>query len=165
MDPFLVFRRSGRTIAKVLAFGFGGGTVLLGVTSSVAGALNAAAILPALWGYFLAALPFFLFGGILAACRRELWVVPEQGVLKMLTYRPWHFRGPRIEQAPIEEYRGVCTVNLDHQAERSTTAVALVPAEGDPVPVREFEAMEDAERFVVEMTEATGLPRIRGEAA
>ena len=87
MDPFLVSRRSGRTIAMVVGLGFGGGTMLLGVTSAAAGALNAAAILPALWGYFVASIPFFAFGAILAACRRELWVVPEQQALKMLTFR------------------------------------------------------------------------------
>lgn len=163
MDPFLVSRRSGRTIAMVVGLGFGGGTMLLGVTSAAAGALNATAILPAVWGYFVASIPFFVFGAIVAACRRELWVVPEQQALKMLTFRPWLIRGPRVEQAPLEEYRGLCKVSLDHRAESSTFAVALVPKDGEPVPVREFEASDDAEAFISEMMEATGLPRIRAD--
>ena len=137
--------------------------MLLGVTSAAASALNAAAILPALWGYFVASLPFFVFGAILAACRRELWVVPEQQTLEMLTFRPWLVRGPRVEQAPLEEYRGLCMVSMDHRAESSTFAVALVPNEGEPVPVREFEASDQADAFISEMMEATGLPRIRAD--
>jgi len=137
--------------------------MLLGVTSAAAGALNAAAILPALWGYFVASIPFFVFGAILAACRRELWVVPEHQVLRMLTFRPWLVRGPRVEQAPLEEYRGICMVSLDHRAEQSTYAVALVPKEGEPVPVREFEGSDQAEAFLAEMLEATGLDRVRAE--
>jgi hypothetical protein len=165
MAPLLVSRRSGRTIALVVALGFGGGTILLGVTSAAAGALKAAAIWPAFWGYFWAAMPFFVFGAILAACRRELWVVPEQQMLKMLTYRPWLVRGPRVEQAPLTEYRGLCLVSLEARAEQASLAVALVPTEGDPVPLREFESAEQAESFLAEMEEATGLPRVRAETS
>lgn len=165
MAPLLVSERSGRTIAMVLALGFGGGTILLGVTSAAAGALKAAAIWPALWGYFLAALPFFVGGAILAGCRRELWVVPEHKALKMLTYRPWLLRGPRVEQAPFDEYRGLCLVSLEPRAEQASFAVALVPKEGEPVPVREFETSEQATSFFERMQGATGLPRIRAESS
>ncbi|MEZ4440259.1 MAG: hypothetical protein R3B72_14275 [Polyangiaceae bacterium] len=164
MDPFLVFRRSGRTIAAVIGLGFGGGTFVLGVASSAVGALSLSALLPAVKGYFLVSLPFFAFGAVLAACRRELWVLPEQKVLRMLTFRPWLLRGPRVEQADLSDYQGLCMVNLDNQAERTTTAVALVPTEGDPVPVKEFGEPSAAEAFLGELGEVTGLPRIRGGA-
>jgi len=71
--------------------------------------------------------------------------------------------GGPIEQAPLEEYRGVCMVSLDHRAESSTFAVALVPKDGEPVPVREFEGSDEAETFIADMLEATGLPRIRAD--
>jgi hypothetical protein len=33
VDPILLRSRSGKTAARVIAFGFGGGTLLLGVAS------------------------------------------------------------------------------------------------------------------------------------
>jgi hypothetical protein len=160
MEPYLVFRKSGRTIALVLAFGFGGGTLLLGVGSAALGALSAAALLPALQGYLLASLPFFLAAAVLRSCRRELWVVPEQGVLRMLTFRPWYFRGPRVEQADLDEYSGLCTVSMDHASERATLAVALIAKGGDRVPVREFDERDAADTFARELSDASGLPRV-----
>jgi hypothetical protein len=158
--PLLVMQRSGKTIAKVVAFGFGGGTLLLGLVTSVGGALSAKALWPALTGYFVVALPFFVLAIVLAACRRELWVVPEEGVLRMLTYRPWLVRGPRVEQAALDEYRGICTVRLDGRD--AGLAVALVTRDGDPVPVRELAAESDADPFIAELERATGLPRVAG---
>jgi hypothetical protein len=158
--PFLVMKRTGKTIAKVLAFGFGGGTLLLGVVTSVGGSLSARAIWPALTGYLLAALPFFVMAAVLWRCKRELWVVPSHGVLRMLTFRPWLVRGPRVEQASLEEYRGVCTVAL--RGEDAAVAVALVTQAGDPVPVRDFGSSGEAVTFLEELERVTGLPRLRG---
>ncbi len=154
--PFLVMQRTGKTIAKVLGLGFGGGTVLLGVTTSVGGALSTRALWPALTGYLLAALPFFVMAAVLWRCKRELWVVPADGVLRMLTFRPWLVRGPRVEQ----EYRGVCTVAL--RGEDAAVAVALVTQAGDPVPVRDFGSTSEAATFLEELERVTGLPRLRG---
>ena len=163
VEPFLVFRRTGKTIALVLAGGFGGGTVLLGLMSA-ASALNSAAILPAVKGYLLAALPFFVAGALLATCRRELWVVPDAKAVRMLTFRPWHFSGPRIEQAKLDEYTGLCTVSMTHRTEAETLAVALITGEGDRVPVKEFAERDAAEAFALELAEATGLPHVRAQS-
>ncbi len=160
MEPFLVFRRTGRVIAAVLALGFGGGTLLIGVTTAAGSAFSGAAVWAALKGYFLVSLPFFVAGAILAGCRRELWVIPSDGVLRMLTFRPWRLRGPRVEQAPISEYDGVCIVSLDHRAEASTFAVALCTGE-ERIPVREYTARAEAEDFAGALAEVTGLRRIR----
>jgi hypothetical protein len=166
VEPFLVFRRTGKTIAKVIAFGFGGGTVLLGLTTAGAGAFSLAALAAAARGYFLAALPFFVGGAILAACWRELWVVPgvDDGgaVLRMVTYRPWMLRGPRVEQAAVGDYASVCAARLDHRGEQSSFAVALMTRDGEQVPVREFDDRGAAETFVAELAAATGLPIRRG---
>lgn len=162
MEPFLVFRRTGRIIALVLGLGFGGGTLLLGVTTAAGSAFTGAAIWAAVRGYFLAALPFFVAAAVLWGCRRELWVVPADKVLRMLTFRPWRLWGPRVEQAPISEYDGVCIVSLDHRAESSTFAVALCTGD-ERIPVREYALRAEAEDFAMGLSEVTGLRRIRGE--
>jgi hypothetical protein len=167
MEAFLVFRRTGKTIAAVLAGGFGGGTVLLGVGSAVAEALTstasastgARAILPALQGYLLASSPFFLLALLIALCRRELWFLPELGVFRMLTFRPWLLRGPRVEQAPLDEYRALCTEQLDERSEGSGTLVSLITESGECVPVREFKEPIEARAFLEELADVTGLPR------
>ena len=137
MEPFLVFRRTGRAIAAVVAFGFGGGTVIMGVATSLASAMRLGAFLPAFTGYFLAASPFFLFGWILSRCRRELWFVPEASAFRMLTYRPWLLKGPRVEQASLDDYRAVTTRVISPVAEEDSTLVALLTQDGDAVPVDE----------------------------
>lgn len=166
VEPLLVFRRTGKTIAKVLAFGFGGGTLALGLTTSVGGAFRPAAIWAAFYGYFLAASPFFLAGAIVALCWRELWVVQDDDgdrFLRMVTYRPWMFSGPRVEQAAMSEYAAVCTAELTHRAEKASFAVALMTTDGEQVPIREFDEIADARAFVDELATATGLAIRRAE--
>lgn len=167
VEPLLVFRRTGKTIAKVLAFGFGGGTLVLGVSTSV-GSLEPRAIWSAFTGYALVASPFFVAGAILALCWRELWVVvSDDGArfLRMITFRPWMLAGPRVEQAPMDEYAAVFTAELTHRAEKASFAVALMTQAGDQVPIREFEEIEMARSFVEQLAAATGLPVRRGEPA
>jgi hypothetical protein len=120
----------------------------------------------ALAGYALVASPFFLAGGILALCWRELWVVHDEDggrFLRMITFRPWMFAGPRVEQAPLNEYAAVCTAELTHRAEKASFAVALMTQEGDQVPIREFQELDTARSFVEQLAEATGLPIRRAE--
>jgi hypothetical protein len=161
MEPVLVFRKTGRLVALVIGVGFGGGTLLMGVVSALGEAMRAEALAPALRGYFLAALPFFAGAAVLWVCRRELWFVPEARAFRMLTYRPWRFSGPRVEQASVDEYRALCTASVERRGEASTTVVALLTPSGDVVPVREFDAPAEAEAFVADLARATGLPRER----
>ncbi|MBM4375155.1 MAG: hypothetical protein FJ095_08730 [Deltaproteobacteria bacterium] len=163
-EPYLVFRRTGRTIAAVLAFGFGGGTVLLGVLSSVVGAVSAAAIWAAARGYFFASFPFFLGALVLVRCRRELWFVPGARAFRMLTFRPWQLAGPRVEEAKLEDFHAVRTEVFEQVGEAASTVVSLVMASGDAVPVREFDAPDEARRAAAELAEITGLPMF-GDAA
>jgi hypothetical protein len=156
MEPFLVFRRTGRTIAAVVALGFGGGTLLLGLGTTLASAPHVQAALAAARGYFLAALPFFVGGAVLAVCKRELWFVPEARAFRMLTYRPWRFRGPRVEQASIDDYRALCTERP--RGEQPSTLVSLVTESGETVPIREFEESSEASAFAKRFAEVTGLP-------
>ncbi len=157
-EPFLVFRRTGTTIAAVLAFGFGGGTVLLGVVSSFSFGFSVDAVWAAFRGYFLAALPFFLGALILVRCRRELWFVPGARSFRMLTFRPWQLSGPRVEEAKLDEFRAVKTERLEQDAEQATTVVSLVMSAGDAVPVREFDAPDEARALASKLAELTGLP-------
>lgn len=160
MEPMLIMRRTGRTIAIVLAAGFGGGTMLLGLASALASALRAGALWPALWGYFLAALPFFLAGAVLAMCRRELWFVPQHRAFRMLTYRPWRLGGPRVEQASVDEYRGLCVTEQAAEGEdaASLQVVALITSGGDRVALRAFAAADEARAFVDRLADVSGLP-------
>lgn len=157
-EPYLVFRRTGRTIAAVLAFGFGGGTVLLGVVTAAVGAFSATTIWMAARGYVLAALPFFLAALVLVRCRRELWFVPAARALRMLTFRPWQLAGPRVEEAKLDEFRAVKTELLEPIGEQRTTAVSLVMLAGGAVPLREFELPEEARALARHLSELTGLP-------
>lgn len=159
-EPYLVFRRTGRTIAAVMAFGFGGGTVLLGVMSSVVGALSAGAIWAAARGYFLASLPFFVSALVLVRCRREFWFVPAARAFRMLTFRPWQLDGPRVEEAKLDEFRAVKTEVVEQDGEQATTAVSLVMLAGGSVPVREFETPDDARGLAQRLSELTGLPML-----
>jgi hypothetical protein len=157
--PYLVFRRTGRTIAAVLAFGFGGGTVLLGLLSSLSGAPSVGAVLGAVRGYFLAALPFFAAAAVLAACRRELWFVPEARALRMLTFRPWQLGGPRVEEAPLSEYRAV-RMQAGEGEGAGSTVVALVTERGEAVPVRETDRADEGRALAEELAKRTGLPLV-----
>lgn len=157
-EPFLVFRRTGKTIGVVMAFGFGGGTVLLGIVSSFAGALSLASLWVAARSYFLVALPFFASGVVLALCRREFWFVPGARSFRMLTFRPWYRSGPRVEEAKLDEFRALKTETLEQPGEQSTTLVSLVMTAGEAVPVREFEAPDEARALARELSELTGLP-------
>ena len=164
MDPLLISRRTGRTIAIVLALGFGGGTLLLGLATSLAAALRTGVLWPVVQGYSLAALPFFVGGALVAMCRRELWFLPEHRAFRMLTYRPWRLRRPRVEQASVDEYRAVCLMDDESEGAAEDEAgepavVALVTREGDKVPLREFRDAADAKAFALELAEATGLSR------
>lgn len=163
-EPFLVFRRTGRTIAAVMAFGFGGGTVLLGVMSSVVGAFSAGAVWAAARGYFLASLPFFVSALVLVRCRREFWFVPAARSFRMVTFRPWQFDGPRVEEAKLDEFRAVKTERIEQAGEDATTAVSLVMQEGGAVPVREFDAPDEARALAQRLSEVTGLPML-GDAS
>ena len=157
-EPFLVSRRTGKTIAKVVAFGFGGATVVLGLATTFGVAFSLQALFGAFRGYFLAAIPFFLFGGVLALCKRELWFVPEAEAFRMLTFRPWQLKGPRVEQGPLEDYQAVCAVELEQDDEQPATVVALVTQRGEEVAVREVSDLKEAEAFAQSLSEATGLP-------
>jgi hypothetical protein len=156
MEPFLVFRRTGRTIAAVLALGFGGGTLLLGLGSTVADAPNLHATLAAGRGYLLATLPFFLAAAVLYVCKRELWFLPEVRAFRMLTFRPWRLSGPQVEQAPLDEYRALCTESMGDKDK--TTVVSLVTEGGETVPVREFAVSDEARAWAERFAEVTGLP-------
>ena len=164
VDPFLVSARSGKTIAKVVAFGFGGGTVVLGLVTTLSLAFSMQAAFAAVRGYFLAALPFFFFGAVLAACRRELWFVPEAKAFRMLTFRPWLFKGPRVEQASLDDYHAVCAEVQEHSSEQASTLVVLVTKEGHQVPVREVDDAAEADTFAQQLSDVTGLPLTRRAA-
>ncbi len=146
-----------------MAFGIGGGLLVMGIVSAVAGSFHAGAVWPAIKGYVLALLPLFVFGAVLAACRRELWLLPEERVLRMLTFRPWLFRGPRVEEASLDEYVGVRTISIDADpglAEDSVAScvVVLVPKDGDQVPLREMSDLGDAHILAERVAELSGLP-------
>jgi hypothetical protein len=162
-QPLLIRRKSGRTAGAVVAFGIGGGLLVMGIASAVAGSFHAGAVWPAIKGYVLALLPLFVFGAVLAVCRRELWLLPEERVLRMLTFRPWLLRGPRVEEASLDEYVGVRTILIDADpalGEDSVAmcVVALVPKEGDQVPLFEMSDLGAAHILAERVAELSGLP-------
>lgn len=164
MSPLLLRLRSGKTAARVVAFGFGGGTMLLGAGSLASAAVRGMNILPGLLGYALGALPFFVLGGVIALCRSELWFVPEARSFRLLTFRPWRL-GPRVEEAALSDYAGVRT---DAAGERDGGGriVSLVSATGEVVPMRQFDTKSDdeARRFADELGLASGLWVRHGDA-
>jgi hypothetical protein len=159
MEPLLLRARSGRIAAGAIAFGFGGGTLLLGTVSLLAGAAREPGALPAvgagLLGYAIAATPFFVLAAVVALCRSELWFDPEARMFRLLTFRPWR-RGPAIEQAPLSDYAGV---RCEPAEERHGGGflVSLVAAEGEVVPMRQFSAENEARAFAERLGEASGL--------
>ncbi|HEY4120225.1 MAG TPA: hypothetical protein VGM56_20310 [Byssovorax sp.] len=159
-QPMLLRVRSGKTAAKVLAFGFGGATLLIGVGNLVAG-WGSVSPLGLLVGYALAATPFVLLGAIVAACKQELWLVPDLGALRLLTFRPW-LRAPRVEQASVTDYAGV-RAELAPDQEGGGALVSLVTAGGENVELRQFGDLGEASAFASELAARSGL-WLRGDA-
>lgn len=158
-EPFLVFRRTGRTIGAVLALGFGGGTVGLGVATAFSGPFELRALGLAVQGYGAAALPFIVCGLLLARCRRELWFVPSAQAFHMVTYRPWLVRGPRVEACRLDEYRAILCERREPTLDEPDHVVSLITVAGEHVAVREFDSTEAARTFVEALAAATGLAR------
>ena len=156
-QPILLRLRSGKTAAKVVAFGFGGGTMILGVATVAAEATRGLPVFGTLLGHAIAASPFIILAIVIALCRSELWVVPSAGVFRLLTYRPWR-ASPRVEDAPITEYAGV-RIDTASEEDGGGVLVSLVTTGGDPVPVRQFRGREeaDAQPFATRLAEAAGL--------
>jgi hypothetical protein len=156
VDPLLLRLRSGKTAATVIALGFGGGTLLLGLVSFASEAMRGARIAGILVGYGIAALPFFVLAGLVAACRSELWLVPEARALRLLTYRPWRLGRPRVEQASVDEYAGV-RLDPAPEPDGGGTLVSLVSVEGEAVPLRQFPQEGEARAFAERLAGAAGL--------
>ena len=154
-EPMLLRLRSGKTAAIVIAAGFGGGTMLLGVASTAASAMRGGALLGAILGYGIAVLPLLALAGIIAVCKSELWLVPESKSFRMLTYRPWRL-APRVEEAPISEYAGVRTAKMKDDDDGSTL-VSLVTSSGEDVPLRQFSEEAEALEYASKLGEAAGL--------
>ena len=159
-EPMLLRVRSGKTAAKVLVFGFGGATLLIGVGNLVAG-WGSVSPLGMLVGYALAATPFVLLGAVVAACKQELWLVPELRALRLLTFRPW-LRVPRVEQASVTDYAGV-RAELAPDQEGGGALVSLVTAGGEKVELRQFGDLGEASAFASELAARSGL-WLRGDA-
>jgi hypothetical protein len=155
VDPILLRSRSGKTAARVIAFGFGGGTLLLGIASFASEALRGARLSGVLVGYGIATLPFFMLAAIVAVCRSELWLVPEARAFRLLTYRPWKL-GPLVEEASMSEYAGV-RIDPASEDDGGGVLVSLVTANGEPVPVRQFPGPSSAIPFAEQLAEASGL--------
>lgn len=155
MEPILLRLRSGKTAAIVIALGFGGGTLLLGLVSFASEAMRGARIAGILVGYGIAALPFFVLAGLVAVCRSELWLLPEVRALRLLTYRPWRL-GPRVEQASVDEYAGV-RIDPAPEPNGGGVLVSLVSVEGEAVPLRQFPEEGEARAFAERLAGAAGL--------
>jgi hypothetical protein len=151
----LLRRRSGKTAALVIALGFGGGTLLLGVGSALFAPSPSMTFLPALTGYFVATLPLFALAAIIALCKSELWFDPGARSIRLLTFRPWLFR-PRVEEAPVSEYAGVRT-DPAPEDDGGGILVSLVTASGESVPLRQFDAESEAKPYADKFGEAAGL--------
>jgi hypothetical protein len=106
-------------------------------------------------GYLLATLPLFAFAAILVFCRSELWLDPEVGAFRLLTFRPWRLR-PRVEQASVSEYSGVRTDPAE-EADGGGVLVSLVMAAGEAVPLRQFRDREEALAYAEQVSAASGL--------
>ncbi|HVY49503.1 MAG TPA: hypothetical protein VHB21_26605 [Minicystis sp.] len=155
MEPMLLRLRSGRIAAAALVLGFGGGTMLIGLGTLVAGRSSGLPIAGTLLGYALVALPFVLAGAVVAPCKSELWLVPEARALQLLTFRPWR-RGPRVEQASLDEYAGV---SADRAGDRDGggAIVSLVTRSGERVEVRQFRDEGEAVAFAARLAARAGL--------
>ncbi len=149
----------------MLAFGFGGGTLVLGVLTAVGASFELRALLAAFKGYFLAALPFVVAGVALSLCRRELWFLPGARAFHMLTFRPWLVRGPRVEEARLDEYRALRSDMPDPAMDEPAHVVSLVTVTGESVPVREFDRADEARGFIERLAAVTRLAIEGGDGA
>ncbi len=154
VDPILLRRRTGRTAALVIALGFGGTTLLLGVGGAVLSG-SRGAVIPALLGYSLATLPLFALAAVIAACRSELWLLPQERVLHLLTFRPWRLQ-PRVEEAKVSEYAGV-RLEPAPEDEGGGFLVSLITSGGEAVPIRQFKDQHEAEPFAESVASSVGL--------
>ena len=154
VDPILLRRRTGRTAALVIALGFGGTTLLLGVGGAVLSG-SRGAVIPALLGYSLATLPLFALAAVIAVCRSELWLLPKERVLHLLTFRPWRLQ-PRVEEAKVSEYAGV-RLDAAPEDEGGGSLVSLITAGGEAVPIRQFKDQSEAEAFAESVASSVGL--------
>ena len=154
VDPILLRRRTGRTAALVIAAGFCGTTLLLGVGGAALSG-SRGAILPALLGYSLATLPLFLLAGVIAVCRSELWLLPKERVLHLLTFRPWRLQ-PRVEEGKVSEYAGV-RLDPAPEDEGGGFLVSLITAGGEAVPIRQFKLHSEADGFAENVASSVGL--------
>jgi hypothetical protein len=154
--------RSGKIAAAALIFGFGGGIMLLALGTAASVASEGFSIWGTLIGYALMALPFVLLGVGVALCRSELWLVPEERALRLLTYRPWR-RGPRVEQASLDEYAGVMAERAS-DGEGGGAMVSLVLKNGERVELRQFKPADGAVDFAKDLAARAGL-WLRGELA
>ncbi|MEZ4302636.1 MAG: hypothetical protein R3B70_47355 [Polyangiaceae bacterium] len=153
--PMLLRLRTGRVAAAVVGLGMGGGTLLLGVASTAASAARGGAIAGAFIGYGIAILPLVLLAAIVAVCKSELWLLPTQKTIRLLTYRPW-LRTPRVEEAPLSEYAGVRTAPMTDDYGKGTL-VSLVTTGGEDVPLRQFSDESEAATFAEKLAAASGL--------
>lgn len=154
VEPMLLRLRTGKTAALVIALGFGGGTIVLGV-GTVAASGNFRAMLSAFLGYGLAVVPLLVLAGVIAVCKSELWLLPDKGTLRMLTYRPWRL-SPRVEEAPLSEYAGVRTSKMADDY-GNATLVSLVTTSGEDVPIRQFKKEDEAAEYAEKLGAATGF--------
>lgn len=153
-DPLLLRLRSGRTAGLVIGAGIGGGMLLMGVISAAASAHSLAAIPSALLGYGGAILPLVIAAVIIAVCKSELWLVPDERIFRMLTYRPW-LRAPRVEDAPLSEYAGVRTSKMSDDY-GNATLVSLVTTAGEDVPLRQFSDAAEAQAYAEKLASTAG---------
>lgn len=128
--------------------------LLLGVGGAVLSG-SRGAVLPALLGYSLATLPLFLLAAIIGVCRSELWLLPEERVLHLLTFRPWRLQ-PRVEEGKVSEYAGV-RLEPAPEDEGGGFLVSLITAGGEAVPIRQFKDQLDAEPFAESVASSVGL--------
>ena len=154
MDPILLRRRTGRTAALVIAVGFCGTTLLLGVGGAVLSG-SRAAVIPAILGYSLATLPLFLLAAVIAVCRSELWLLPKERVLHLLTFRPWRLQ-PHVEEGKVSEYAGV-RLDPAPEDEGGGFLVNLITSGGEAVPIRQFKDQSEAEGFAESVAASVGL--------
>ncbi len=138
----------------MIALGFGGTVLVLGVGGAILSG-SRGAIVPALLGYSLATLPLFLLAAIIAVCRTELWLLPDERVLHLLTFRPWRLQ-PLVEEGKVSEYAGV-RLDPAPEDEGGGFLVSLITSGGEAVPIRQFKIQSEAEPFAESVASAVGL--------
>lgn len=138
----------------MIALGFGGTVLVLGVGGALLSG-SRSAVIPALLGYSLATLPLFALAAVIAVCRSELWLLPKERVLHLLTFRPWRLQ-PRVEEAKVSEYAGV-RLEPAPEDEGGGFLVSLITAAGEAVPIRQFKDQGEAEPFAERIASSVGL--------